>query len=126
MLACDGVGDDDIVVDIFYLSEFMSHESTLVLFYSSVLSGFSFEDSFGAERRFPFKTENYLLPGISGARVSRPFFFSARVANLAIPGRPCFMGRDRLGGKWLTCTACFGAWSEATSRPLLMRLCVMG
>ena len=44
----------------FYLSESLSHESALVLFYSPVLSDFSFSDGFGAKHRLPFGTGNYL------------------------------------------------------------------
>ena len=48
------------MVDTFYLSESLSHESALVLFYSPVLSDFSFEDGFGAKHCLPFGTGNYL------------------------------------------------------------------
>ena len=73
-------------MDIFYLSESLSHESALVLLFSPVLSDFSFEDGFGA------KHMDGELPPIPGARVARPFCFWARATNLAIPGTPVFRG----------------------------------
>ena len=87
-------GNGLIVVDTFYLSEFVSHESALVVFYSPVLSNFSFEDGFGAKHRHYFGTRNY-LPYLT-RELPVHFAFPSTLPIWPFRGRLCFAERDRL------------------------------
>ena len=78
----------------FYLSESLSHESAPVLFYSPVLSGFSFKDGFGAEHRLPFETRNYL--SYLARELPVHFAFPRALPIWSFRGRLFFAERGRL------------------------------
>ena len=79
------------------MSESLTHESALVHSYLPVLSGFSFEDGFGAEHHLPLGSGNY-VPYLARELPVR-FAFPRALTIRLFWGRLCFAERNRLRWK---------------------------